>query len=144
MSDPLALYPDVLTVGAIDRQGMLADFSGRGPVASDGSQRPKPDLVAPGVDVLSAFPGDAYAVESGTSMSGPHVAGVVALMWSAQPRLAGNIDRTTQILIQTARPYTGTLDDCANQAGRSNDDVGYGVLDAYAAVRAALADKSGK
>ncbi len=144
VSDPLALYADVLTVGAVDREGMLADFSSRGPVTSDGSQRTKPDVVAPGVDVLSAFPGNTYAVESGTSMSGPHVAGVVALMWSAQPRLAGDIDRTTQILLRTARPYTGTLDTCADQTGRPNDDVGYGVVDAYAAVKAALADKTTK
>jgi hypothetical protein len=39
-------------------------------------------------------------------MSGPHLVSVVALMWSAQPQLIGDIDRTTQILLQTARPYT--------------------------------------
>jgi hypothetical protein len=144
VTDPLAVYSDVVTVGAIDRAGDLADFSSRGPVVRDGSQRTKPDIVAPGVAVLSAFPGDSYAVESGTSMAGPHVAGVVALMWSAQPKLVGDIDRTTQILIQTARPYTGTLDACAVHGGRPNNDVGYGIVDAYAAVKAALADAPAK
>ena len=40
-------------------------------------------------------------------MAGPHLVGVVALMWSANPQLIGDIDRTEQILIQTATPYTG-------------------------------------
>ncbi len=140
VTDPLAVYSNVVTVGAIDRAGLLADFSSRGPVVRSSGQRTKPDIVAPGVAVLSAFPGGSYAVESGTSMAGPHVAGVVALMWSAQPKLAGDVDRTTQILIQTARPYTGTFDACAVHGGRPNDDVGYGIVDAYAAVKAALAD----
>jgi hypothetical protein len=73
-------------------------------------------------------------------MAGPHIVGVVTLMWSAQPKLIGNIDRTEQILIETARPYTGALDQCAG-GGRPNNDVGYGLVDAYAAVKAALAEK---
>jgi subtilisin family serine protease len=138
VSDPLAIYPDVLSVGAVDRNNRLADFSSRGPVTVDGSGRVKPDILAPGDGVVSAFPNGTYASESGTSMAGPHVAGVVALMWSAQPRLVGDIDRTTQILIQTARPYTGTLSACAG-TGRPNNAAGYGIVDAYAAVKAALA-----
>ncbi len=137
VTDPIAIYGDVLTVGAIDRAGDLTSFSSRGPVKVDGSGRTKPDTVAPGQDVLSAFPGSTYTTISGTSMSGPHLAGVVALMWSAQPRLIGDVDRTTQILLQTARPYTGPLDTCAPDGARPNNDAGYGVVDAYAAVKAA-------
>jgi subtilisin family serine protease len=76
-------------------------------------------------------------------MAGPHVAGVVALMWSAQPRLIGNIERTEQILIETAQPYTGQLTECAggDTSGGPNNDTGYGVLDAYAAVQAALSER---
>jgi subtilisin family serine protease len=141
VSDPIALYGDVLSVGAIAENGELAPFSSRGPVTADGSDRVKPDVVAPGVDVVSSFPNSTYASESGTSMAGPHVAGVVALMWSAQPKLIGNIDRTTQILIDTARPYTGTLDSCSGNSHTPNNDAGYGIVDAYAAVQAALAEK---
>jgi hypothetical protein len=60
-------------------------------------------------------------------------------MWSAQPKLIGNIDRTEQLLEETARPYEGAQSGCSD-AGVPNDATGYGVLDAYAAVKAALAE----
>jgi hypothetical protein len=137
VDSPLALYGEVFSVGAIDRFGELATFSSRGPVMVDGSNRVKPDIVAPGVDVLSSFPGNTYAIESGTSMAGPHVAGVVALMWSAQPKLIGDIDRTTLILRQTAKPYTGKQPECSD-GSLPNNATGYGIVDAYAAVKAAM------
>jgi subtilisin family serine protease len=140
VSDPIALYADVFTVGAVDQSGGAAFFSSRGPVKVDGSGRVKPDLLAPGVDVLSSLPGDAYGIESGTSMAGPQVVGVVALMWSAQPKLIGNIERTRQILEQTARPYRGPQDNCSTGVA-PNNTAGYGIVDAYAAVKAALAEK---
>ena len=138
VSDPIAIYDAAFSVGAIDSAGDLASFSSRGPVEVDGSDRIKPDIVAPGVDVLSALPGGTYGENSGTSMAGPHVAGVVALMWSAQPRLIGDIDRTEQILAETARPYDGAQTACLD-AGVPNNGAGYGLADAYAAVQAALA-----
>jgi subtilisin family serine protease len=140
VSDPIAIYEAVLSVGAVDQSGNLAPFSSRGPVTVDGSGRIKPDIVAPGVNVLSSMPGSTYGSNSGTSMAGPHVVGVVALMWSAQPKLIGDIDQTERILAETAQPYAGPQDNCSNR-GRPNDDVGYGLVDAYAAVKAALAVK---
>ncbi len=138
VSDPIAIYDAAFSVGAIDQSGNLADFSSRGPVTVDGSQRIKPDIVAPGVDVRSSLPGNTYGENSGTSMAGPHIAGVVALLWSAQPKLIGDIDKTEQILISTARPYKGRSSGC-DGSELPNDGEGYGVVDAYAAVRAALA-----
>lgn len=140
VNDPPALYDESFSVGAVDEQGNVSEFSSRGPVTVDGSNRVKPDIVAPGEEILSALPGSSYGLNDGTSMAGPHVAGVVALMWSAQPRLIGDIERTEQILIETARPYTGERLGCF--AGRTatnvpNDAFGYGLLDAYAAVLAA-------
>jgi hypothetical protein len=135
---PLSLYDSVFSVGAIDRSGEVAFFSSRGPVTADGSGRMKPDIAAPGVDIYSAWPGGAYAFNSGTSMAGPHVAGAVALLWSAQPDLIGDIDRTEQLLIQAADPYTGSTSVGCFTSDVPNAAYGYGILDVYEAVQMAL------
>ena len=57
VSDPIAIYDSAFSVGAIDQAGDIADFSSRGPVTVDGSNRVKPDILAPGVDVISSLPG---------------------------------------------------------------------------------------
>jgi len=134
IGQPLSLYADVFSVGAVNQRGNIAEFSSRGPVTSDKSNRIKPDISAPGVDVFSSMPKNTYTENSGTSMAGPHLVGVVALLWSAQPKLIGDIDRTTQILIQTAKPYKGTVSNC----GDPKNTAGYGIVDAYAAVKNAL------
>jgi len=141
LADPLAIYPEVFTVGALDRSGDRADFSNLGPVSLFGKEIIKPDLMAPGVMVLSAFPQNSYAQLSGTSMAGPHVVGAVALMWSANPRLIGNVERTRQILEQSARTYRGAVLPLCGSNGVPNNLSGYGNLDAYAAVQMALAEK---
>jgi subtilisin family serine protease len=139
LSSPLALYDSVFSVGAVNRSGSITMFSSRGPVTADGSNRIKPDIVAPGDAVFSALPGGSYAPESGTSMAGPHLAGVVALIWSANPALIGNIDRTEQILIETAEPITEYEDSaCSGNGSKPNNISGYGLVDAYAAVKMAL------
>lgn len=141
IADPIALYDEVFTVGAVDETGDMAPFSSRGPVMIDGSNRTKPDLVAPGVGVLSAFPGGTYEFNSGTSMAGPHVAGVVALLWSADPALIGDIEATERILTETARPFDAAahgVPTCGDPAARPDNAAGYGLVDAYAAVAQAL------
>lgn len=135
---PLSLYDSVFSVGAIDKFGDMAPFSSRGPVTADGSGRIKPDIVAPGVDILSSTPGGGYGSASGTSMAGPHLVGVVALLWSADPSLIGDIDRTEQLIIETARPYTGDTSFGCFEGGMPNAAFGYGLVNVYAAVKAAL------
>ena len=54
IADPISLYDEVFSVGAIDEFGEIAPFSSRVPVLADGSGRRKPDVVARGVAVLSA------------------------------------------------------------------------------------------
>lgn len=73
--------PEAITVGATDRTDRIASFSGRGPSVYAGEQ--KPELSAPGVDVYSVYATSSYEYGSGTSMAAPHVAGLVALMVSA-------------------------------------------------------------
>jgi len=135
---PLSLYDSVFSVGAINESGNLADFSSRGPVTADGSGRVKPDIAAPGVDILSSLPKNTYGANSGTSTAGPHVVGAVALIWSAVPDLIGKIDATEQLIIETARPYAGDPDTGCFSSGKPSNAYGYGVLDVYAAVKEAL------
>jgi subtilisin family serine protease len=135
---PLALYDSVFSVGAINQFGNVADLSSRGPVTADGSGRMKPDIVAPGVEILSSTPKGTYAAFSGTSMAGPHVVGAVALLWSAAPELIGDIDATQKLLIDTAQPYTGDTSIGCFTKGTPNAAYGYGIVDVYAAVKEAL------
>ncbi|MBE1486664.1 S8 family serine peptidase [Plantactinospora soyae] len=131
-----APYPEVFTVGAVDRQRRVADFSSRGPAAGGAG---KPDVVAPGVAVLSALPGGGYGRQSGTSMATPHLAGVVALMWSANPALVGDLETTRRILRESATPAEPTFrsGNDADRCGSERNITGAGLVDAYAAVRAA-------
>jgi subtilisin family serine protease len=138
VQDPLAIYGDVYTVGAINAQGNLAGFSSLGPVDVDGSHRIKPDIVAPGEDVISSYPNSTYYSAGGTSMAGPHVVGVVALMWSANPKLIGDIDKTREILNETADTYTGEVPECVKNTGIPNNASGYGNVNAYKAVQKSL------
>ena len=141
VQSPIALYDEVYSVGAVDNLGQVATFSSRGPVTADGSGRIKPDIAAPGVDVLSSYPGGTYSYSSGTSMAGPHVVGVVALLWSAAPELIGDIDGTEALINSTAQPYDPSLGppECGDPGAIPNNVTGYGLIDAYAAVEAALA-----
>ncbi len=137
VSDPPAIYQDVFTAGSVDKVGQISSFSSIGPVDLPGRSYQKPDLLAPGEQILLAAPGGTYTFASGTSFAAPHVTGVVALMWSANPELIGDIETTTRILLETAQPFNGVEPDC----GSGTPGSGAGILDAYAAVKAAIALK---
>lgn len=124
---PAAIYDESFTVGATDSTDTIASFSSRGPVTVDGSGRPKPDISAPGVDIRSSVPGDAYASYSGTSMAGPHVAGLVALLISAHPALRGQVDQIETFIEQTALPNPQS--DCSSN-GVPNNIYGWGRIQA--------------
>ena len=136
VQDPPALYDAAFSVGATDSSDNIASFSSRGPVTRDDSNRPKPDVSAPGVSVRSSIPGGGYGWKSGTSMAGPHVAGTVALLWSAAPFLVGDVDATEWFIAQTARPRT-TSQTCGddNPGDVPNNVYGWGIVDALTAVR---------
>uniref|UniRef100_A0AAU3I4G7 S8 family serine peptidase n=1 Tax=Streptomyces sp. NBC_01393 TaxID=2903851 RepID=A0AAU3I4G7_9ACTN len=116
-------------VGAYDSAGTIASFSGFGPSLVDGSM--KPNISAPGVNVRSTWPGSSYNSISGTSMATPHVAGAVALLWSAAPSLIGKIDETRALLDQGARDVDDTH--CGGTVGMNNV-WGEGKLDILASV----------
>ncbi len=117
------------SVGAVDCESYnwpypIASFSSRGPSDCDGVTI-KPEVVGPGVNVYSSYPGGSYAYMSGTSMAGPHVAGVVALMRQANPN--ADVQTIKSVLMSTSRDL-GT-------AGEDNA-YGWGIIDAYQAVLA--------
>ncbi|GIV75703.1 MAG: hypothetical protein KatS3mg050_0097 [Litorilinea sp.] len=137
VNNPIAIYDAAFTVGAHDAVGSLASFSSRGPVIVDGSGRLKPEITAPGVGVMSTYRGNSYRSLSGTSMASPHVAGAVALLWSAQPALVGDVDRTQDVLLKSADPVA--LGECGDASSPTvpNPSYGYGRLDVAAAVEMA-------
>ncbi len=118
-----ASNPGVFAVGASDPDDDVAYFSSRGPSPWD---EVKPHIVAPGINVLSSVPGGVYAHSNGTSMATPHVAGLVALLCSADPTLS--VTEITDLIAQTAIPLALPL---------PNNDSGWGRIDAFAAVAAA-------
>ncbi|MAE72319.1 MAG: hypothetical protein CME06_17855 [Gemmatimonadetes bacterium] len=116
------------SIGAVDATNAnypypIASFSSRGPSGCDGVSI-KPEVSAPGVDVYSSVPGGGYQSGwSGTSMAGPHVAGVVALMREANPDL--DVDQIKEVLMASAHDF--------GVAGEDNT-YGAGFIDAYEAV----------
>ncbi len=89
----------------------------------------KPELCAPGVQVLSAIPGSELAAFNGTSMAAPHVAGTVALVLSAAPSLQGDPFAVRNILLGTVEDY--------GEAGQ-DQRFGFGRLDALSAAETAV------
>ena len=142
VADPPGIYEASFTVGATDSADTIASFSSRGPVTVDGSNRLKPDISAPGVNIRSAVRNNAYGSMSGTSMAAPHVAGAVALLWSGVPDLIGNIDDTESLLkgnANTSLPYNDQT--CGGIPGTQlpNNTYGAGRLDIYSTVQTHLA-----
>jgi subtilisin family serine protease len=133
--DPPAFFEGSFSVGATNSTNAIASFSSRGPVTWDGSNRLKPNVVAPGVSVRSSVRNNGYATYNGTSMAGPHVAGAVALIISANPGLAGEVDQIEDILEQTTLPlYGGSTCGSILPTATPNNTFGYGLIDVEKAV----------
>ncbi|MEG5057794.1 S8 family serine peptidase [Microcoleus sp. A2-C5] len=91
-----------IAVGAVNINKEVADFSNQA-----GSDNKMAYVVAPGVEVYSTLPKNAYGFKPGTSMAAPHVAGVAALMLSANPNLTAT--QVRQILTDSAAALSNNL-----------------------------------
>ncbi|PRS45289.1 peptidase S8 [Bacillus sp. NMCC46] len=122
-----ANYQEAFATGATDQDNKLASFSLQGP-SPYGVM--KPDIAAPGVNIRSSIPGKGYEDGwNGTSMAGPHVSAVVALLRQVQSDLS--VEEIEQILIDTAKPLTD------QQFPESpNNGYGAGLVDAKEAITA--------
>lgn len=136
---PPALFQESFSVGATDINEIIAGFSSKGPAIYNNVSFLKPEVSAPGVSVRSSVRNQGYGTSSGTSMAGPHVAGAVALIISANPGLAGQVETIEDILMATATPRLST-NDCGGIPSGSvpNNTYGHGIINALAAVQAAL------
>ncbi|RRB07504.1 S8 family serine peptidase [Larkinella rosea] len=101
----------VLSIGAVDRNGIRAPFSSFGPTA-DG--RIKPDLVAQGAGTVLGSPGGSISAGNGTSFSAPLVAALAAGFWQSNPRLT--VPQVIECLRQSG-----------SQFAKPDFELGYGI-----------------
>ena len=95
-----ACYPEVLSVGAVHEDGRVADFSGS--CCDEQGACLQPDLMAPGVAIVSAMPDGTEQKHSGTSMACAYVAGIAAGLLAAQPE--ARAAKLAEALLTTAKP----------------------------------------
>ena len=125
-------YPEAFAVGAINNLGEINPGSSRGTSSCGEGPTTFPEIVAPGVDILSTGLQGGYASATGTSLAAPHVSGALALLLSAYPGLT--LDEQEDVLIQASHDLGAVGPD---------NDFGYGELDvlqAYDALVAAHSD----
>ncbi|NCB38655.1 MAG: hypothetical protein EOM80_07790 [Erysipelotrichia bacterium] len=122
-----AAFPHSWAVAATTQTDALAYFSSQGPVAWDGAPLMKPDVAAPGDKIISCAIGGGLVSNSGTSMACPHVAGVAALMYQADPTLT--IEQARLIAEETAKDL--------GAAGKDGK-FGSGLIDSYKIVEKIL------
>jgi len=126
VSSPGSL-PNAIGVGAVDKDGIIAEFSSRGPTP-DG--RIKPDVVAPGVniwsgitietflDFVSDYSGDGFSALSGTSMATPHVSGIMALAVELFRKELSDVKLNTPLALKIFDEY----------GEPKNNDYGHGII----------------
>ncbi len=115
----------IVTVGAVSSTGAIVSFSSRGPTA-DGRIKPEVCAQGSGVSVASSSGDALYTTSSGTSFSCPLTAGVAAIVWGANPTW-------TNMQVREALMMT------ASQAATPNNNYGWGILNAWSALKYSFA-----
>lgn len=124
VSYPANCRPEIIAVGAIDNTGKRASYSNYGRTL---------DVVAPGTRILSTIPGNSTAFMSGTSMACPHVAGIAALILERNPGLTHK--QVVDIIEKSSKKIGDVGYNTSKVNGSWNDKYGYGLVNAYNAVR---------
>ncbi|MGM0827659.1 MAG: S8 family serine peptidase [Bacillota bacterium] len=122
-----ANYPETIAVGSTDLANRISWFSLRGPSPYGGSEL-KPDLVAPGEEILSTLPNNEYGLSDGTSMAAPHVSGAIAILKQMQPNMP--IDKLKETLYAGLIPLSDS-----KYPSSPNDAYGRGILDLTGIVK---------
>jgi bacillopeptidase F len=125
-----ANYPESFATGSTNSSDAKSTSSLEGPSPYE---EIKPDIAAPGEGIRSSIPGGGYGGKSGTSMASPAVAGVVALLKSANAGL--DVDTAEEILMEMADSDAGTDSSFPESP---NNGYGHGIVDAYAAVSSVI------
>ena len=124
----------IIAVGAVDSNKTIADFSsigdndGRTPMPGDDRQDPnkKPELVAPGVEIVTAYPDEKYVIVSGTSPAAAFASGMIALLLQENPEFtangtSGSVLEVKSFLMENAEKLPG-------QETPHDDYYGYGLI----------------
>lgn len=117
MDDYPASYPTVVSVGAVGPDGQRANFS---------NWNTQLEIMGPGVDIVSTYPGNRYGALSGTSMAVPYVAGIAALIWGYFPECSNQQIRN--VLAASAKVMTP-----AGSGKRCDRRTGFGLVQAKGA-----------
>jgi subtilisin family serine protease len=130
---PGNFHPDIITVGGINQTGQRAVF----PPNQESAYGTSLDVVAPGFGILSTSLDNTTLSMNGTSMAAPHVAGIAALILSANPCLTRQ--QVATIIENTSQKVGGYsyIPTVGRVNGTWNNEMGYGLVDAYAAVQMA-------
>lgn len=129
-----ASIPGVIAVGAVDSFGAIARFSSIGASVGRWSPDLKPELVAPGVDLLTTARGGGYRLVSGTSASAAFVSGILALILQGQPNLSHAAGYRTVVAVKTAL-MVGAIPGPTQQVPH-DPHYGYGLVGAATAMAA--------
>ncbi|MBF0406587.1 MAG: S8 family serine peptidase [Candidatus Riflebacteria bacterium] len=121
-------YPHSFAIGATDENDKVTYFSQPGPASWNNELFLKPDVSAPGLNIISSDFRGGYSSMSGTSMSAPHASGLIALIHQANPNLS------VSEIVDLCRKNSFDIE----KAGPDNKS-GYGRIDAMKTVKAALA-----
>jgi serine protease AprX len=127
----------VISIGAVDRRGHIANFSSRGNNGEgtidprDDRKYPnkKPELVAPGVDIISCWNENGYAKASGTSQAVPFVCGIIALLLESHPEYERNGAKGGEKAVEKFKEiFARTAEKSPWQGDGHNDRYGYGII----------------